>query len=481
MDSYHYAAPSVLDEVIFVHTDKGGVRAYLQAAPNAKAHDLRQVVEALHDQRWGTVPYTLDGKPVLEVRGFDNPKKLLTRLEIAKAIHGEPEIEKTADEKQNLLGKLQKRSLQMSGLAYMVGDAAFIKYGYAEGSKLDVLGGILYGLGTMSLVLFGRNDQGDMQVHEHAKKLEKYFIKENVRIPDFCSLHSLADDKSQGIPGEAYDWAKSHPAELFNTIYVGAGACIAAAALKHKALAPPKIGETAKEIAQMRTEGWLDVGLGSCTTTSALIANLVQEKKRDPDDPLPKGALNKVFAWVQEKPMRVAGYGYMVSTMFHAVSTTVAYRKALKQGDTKRLSSVPYRAAFVGANLIAELLLAISSKGHGEGVISDESVKDSVYASAAELIVQQPKEQREYLISHVAGFLQQPQVLAEAYEKTEKELREQVAYLEKNPWVCDENGKLHDIAVSNGAHSHKCDMPKTAVHPVAIAAHGPTPALPLHA
>ena len=47
------------------------------------------------------------------------------------------------------------------------------------------------------------------------------------------------------------------------------------------------------------------------------------------------------------------------------------------------------------------------------------------------MIAKQPPEQREWHLQHIAGFLQQPNVMAEAYDTVERELRTQVALLDK--------------------------------------------------
>ncbi len=87
------------------------------------------------------------------------------------------------------------------------------------------------------------------------------------------------------------------------------------------------------------------------------------------------------------------------------------------------------------ANLVAELLLAISSKGHGEGVKSDNSVDNTIISLAAELIVKQPKAMQNYLIDHMADFLARPDVLALKDTDTSRILRQQVEAMRNNPWA----------------------------------------------
>lgn len=484
--SYRYSAPSAIDEVVFAKTENGSLRAYLHAAEGTPPEALHALTAPMHAKTWITVPVTLEDRHYLEVRGFGKEKDLLKELEAKKAVEGKPAVEKL-DAKSTLWESIQKRSLQISGLLYGVGDGGFIMYGMKEANRLDIAGGIFYALGTASLVAFGQNDQADLQIREKAKAMEQFLIKENVRIPPKCSLYAVTEDPNRGLIGEAYDWARSHPSELFNTIYIGAGALIASGAMHGKILRV-KPGELPKDRFKRLTAGWMDFALGTTTASVSLLGNLIREKKPDPDEPPPKGAWQKLKAWVQEKPLRVTGYGLMASTMCHAGSTTIEYFQARKLNDQKALSAVPWRALFVATNLLAEGLLAISSKGHGEGVTIDDSVKNSVYALAAEIITQQPREQRETYIQHIAGFLERPTMLAETYEAVEQELRKQVALVEKNPWFCNEEHSVLPPAPAASAsmqlaapHQSRSDrIPQVDVQPATITPNGASLQIPLH-
>lgn len=436
MAIYHYQPPSAVDEVIFVETEKGGVRAYLHAAPGAG--DLSGVIEKLREKNLEVVPFMLGETPTLEVREFGKERHLLAMLKQIDAIKGTPAIERQPGDKLSWWDQLRKRSLQACGVLYTVGDVGFIRYAVKEGSKFDIIGGILYELGSMSLLTFGRNDQGDIQVHKAAKSLENFLHEEKIDPPEGSAVHAIAKERNQGFIDNAYDWMQTHPAELFNTIYIGAGSFITAGAIQHKLL-KKVMNELPKERMKRLAAGWMDVGLGAVTASSALTGLMVEEKKPDPDEPRPTTMFGKAWEWVQEKPLRITGYGLLGSTMFHAGSTAIEYLRARRMldpvHDVKTMAAIPGRAIFIATNIAGELLIAISSKGHGEGVTSDASVDQSTYAIAAELIARQPKEQRERYIRHIAAFLQQPNEMAETYDTVDAELRKQVALLEKNPWV----------------------------------------------
>ena len=93
------------------------------------------------------------------------------------------------------------------------------------------------------------------------------------------------------------------------------------------------------------------------------------------------------------------------------------------------------RGTFVVTNLIAELLVAISSKGHGHGVVSDRSVDCTVLSMAADVIAKEPPQMQQELIDHVARFLGRADTLAMKDTEVKAILNEQVEVMRKNPWA----------------------------------------------
>lgn len=447
MSVYTYPESGVINEITFRKSEGGHVRAYLRAADSADPVALQEAMKTFCDKGWQCTPYSLNGKPVLEVQGMRWPTQLINLLEERKWAQGPSTY---AGGKQPSLKEIVwQRSLAASGAFYVLGDSSFTMYGYKGANALNVAAGALYGAGTLSLLGGGRKDQSDLQVRDLAKKLSAYLKDHGDKLPNSCSLDSIADDHKKGLIKRADDLFRRYPSELMNLFFAAAGACIATSAYKYmgtrvseesfqQVWARKRKEGTAfteemvrnKMNKYHRLEGKLDIGLGAMTGISGLFAMLVKEKKPDPDAPKKHG-LEAVWQNIRQKPLAIAGVGYMVSTMCHAVSTAIAWNYA----DDHRRASVPWRAIFVGSNIVAELLLAISSKGHGEGVKSDKSVDHTVTALAAELIARQPVKMQEALIDHVANFLGQPDVLAIKNEEIKKQLHEQVAIMRNNPWA----------------------------------------------
>lgn len=435
---YIYPQPSPIDEVTVVVTEQGGMRAYLHARAGTVPEKMKAVIDSVHEKGWQSVPFMFRDRPMLEVRGCSDEKKLLKDLHEGGFIEGTARKEKLATDQISFLDKVRKRTLQAAGLFYIVGDVSFINYGWRESHWEDMAAGIAYAMGTQSLIWYGRNDQSDLQVKDMAKQMEKFLRRGSTPLPEHCSLKAMTVDRKQTTLSKIDDLWRHYPSEVFNAVTGLAGYFVARAAYKYKVIPAPKPGMDAHAIREMRAEGWKDMGLGLTTIASTAAGTVIRERKPDPDDPPPKDMLEQAWNWIREKPLRLTGYGLMVSTLFHAHSTYGAWREAKRVGDTLRQGSISSRAIFVATNIVAEILTALSSKGHGDGVTTDDSVKESVYAIAAETIVKQSPANRHFYLQHVANFLEQPTVMAESRETVLQKLQEHVARLEKNPWILHE-------------------------------------------
>jgi hypothetical protein len=106
-----------------------------------------------------------------------------------------------------------------------------------------------------------------------------------------------------------------------------------------------------------------------------------------------------------------------------------------RAGDADVRDTVKYRAVFVAANVLAEVMLFLSSKGHGQGVKTDDSVEKSVIATTAELISKQNPGYQNQLVDQLAGYMASPDVLGGKAEHIAAELRAQLAAMHHHPWV----------------------------------------------
>ncbi len=469
MTQYRYPESKLIDEVVFKTTARGARRAYLHAAEGADPAKLYEINCKLQELGFKCIPFTLEGKPALEVRDFKLESELTTCLVQNKWATGKAKYKELPEDKIKLADKLRKRSLQASGMAMAVADIGFIKYGEGEKRWEEAAAGFSYLAGSTALTLYGRNDQSDLQISKIANGMLQYAKEQGMVIPEDCAIASVKGNKPQGVLSKVNNFLRENPSEIGNMMYFVAGSLIAKSALQHRALAKPRDTMSAKQISEMRKGGWGDTLLGTSTMASGLLGTFVKEKARDPDKPRKKG-LAGVWESIQEKPLTYAGFGYMVSTLCHAYTTYTDRKEALRivgtmekhteeyMHATEKLKNIPWRMLFIGATLLGEVLLAISSKGHGEGVVSDTSVDKSVIALTADLIAKQPAHRQEHLIDYMAKFLGRPEVLAIKDEQAADLLRAEVEALKKNPWV------------THTASAATTEIPAPPVKPAAVPA-----------
>jgi hypothetical protein len=470
---YRYPEPSVIDEIAIKKADSGSPRAHIHAREGTSAAELAGIYKALHSAHYTCVPVTDHGRPVLEVRGFMFEKQLTSFLEQQKAVSGEPTV--VHDQKsKGIFQKIKDNSLFTSGLFYTIGDIKFITYGRKGESPLNMAAGVFYGLGTWANLFFNRKSNADLQVQDLSQRMADHMNAQNFDIPQSSSIHCITHAHKKGLIQKADDYFRHYPAEMMNSFFAMAGVCIAAAAYKatrHNTLPAGMLDEymvnnfgkkalSAGELASERAlaeprlkkmhkaANWLDVGLGSMTFSSGMFGTLVKEKAKDPDAP-EKHGMAKAWEYAQQHPLTITGVGLMVSTMCHAVSTGIEYRI----GTTNGKKAIFDRGVFVAANLIAEFLVSISSKGHGEGVVADKTVDESAISIAADLIAKHPAKDHEHLVDYMSKFLGRKDVLAIKDDEVKDKLRSTLAHIQDNPWAHCTPGML-----APEAPAHKHDM-----------------------
>ncbi len=431
-----------------MRTANGALRAYVHACPDIGPGKIEEVLQTFKSKDYECIPFTVNEKPVIEVRGFKREAELLTLMDKSNFIDDAPQVTKLKEDNPSWGDLLSKRSLQLSGAAMMVADVGFAMYG-AKGKRWeDTLAGLSYLTGSAVLTAYGRNDQSDLQIREGAQLILDHAKIKGLTVPEDTAISTVGAARHETPLRKVDNFFRAHPSEIGNMMYVVAGGLIAKAALHHRALAKPRPEMTPKQIHEMRKGGWGDTALGSVTIASGLTATMFKEKAKDPDATEGhKASPGGVVDWIRESPLRAASYGYIGSTLCHAYTTFIERKEAqrilkdssasLKEvGHAKdHMKAIPWRVLFVSATLVGEALLSISSKGHGEGVVSDNTVDHSIVAVAAELIIKQPKHMQEDLIKEMGKYLGLPEVLALKDEEAIARLRRQVEEMRCNPWA----------------------------------------------
>ncbi len=454
MPLYRFDNSPVIDKVTVITNASGGSRAYLHAKPDASPELLGETMKTLLDKGYLAVPFEVEGKPVLELRGFGKKELLLETLQANNLTQGKAKTHEIPEDKISLLSKLKKNSFMVSALLYLVGDLSFIYYEKQRDKKSnedkshdskrgvwDWLAGYGYLAGTTTSIasMLLSSDASEEQISKAANMVVQASQRAGIELPNDNALLVAAKGKEQNPLVSSFT---KHSSELMNIGFATAGVAIAQNNLQklrdlnEKELQP---GFEANDFHKAsKTEHKMDIALGMISTASGLTSVFVKEKPRDPSQPRKKGVAG-VGEFFQEKPLRIAGYGYLLSTVIHLVSSLkerskiVADNKA--NNENKSVEHTTFRLIFVVTNLIAEVIMSLSSKGHGAGVKSDDSVDPTTCAMVADMIHKKPADMRDDLVERMSEFLSMPDALGTNQDKLKSMINDQLAKLDKNPWV----------------------------------------------
>lgn len=450
MALFNFTSPlSLIDSVAIVSTLNGSNRAYIHIPEDKESEAYQRVMLALEKNRFMVIPAEYQGKPALEVRGFDKPEKFLKQLELTGLTDGCPNKSDMAEEKFSTKELLRHRTLNIAGKLYVVGDVALAGYALRDLIKdqafSETFATLGYASGTQFLIKYAK-DQTPVRLQDMARDMLHHLHASGIDAPVDSAILSAARETDHTTMQRLDRWFRKHPSELMNASFGFAGLMMVNAAQHYSYSpqpweSPETIARRSKRTDYQRT---LDTVLGSTTFVSGLTSIAIKEKERDKDAP-PKEGLERMWEWVQERPLRIAGYGYMISTVIHGLSTYSMlmdhYREYKSGGHTQELVdavSRAFRGVFVITNLMAEFLISLSSKGHGHGVGDDSNeskMNESAFRLAADLINRLEPEHRAGAEEHLANFLSHKDALNLPKEKIIASMRHEAETLKENPWA----------------------------------------------
>ncbi len=225
----------------------------------------------------------------------------------------------------------------------------------------------------------------------------------------------------------------------------------------------------------------LGVGVGgSIIKEDKTVNNLTPQEQAN------RGIFQKMWDKVRSSPQKMVGYGLMGSTATHLLLSVNSFMKTPKEIEgwrdklnvdqnikTKNLINADhkdslvnnweqynfsdkkdaqhaagtlgelvgskraflFRLLFVVSNVISEVLISISSKGHGAGISTeDNKTSNSMIDMAAEVIAKYEGTEQENILQKTADYLAKPGVLGMKRDEAEQTLREAISEMHDNPW-----------------------------------------------
>ena len=278
---------------------------------------------------------------------------------------------------------LHKNSLRLAGALNLFGDVSLLVSGIKSKDSYKMAGGGLYTLGAVNLMGYGSvNKSYSMRnLSEHTAEFIKHAAGE---LPSDTALANILTQRNTGKWTDLSHLLHTQPAQNTMGLYTAG-----AAAMLGSGIGRYRSGEGA---------GALAYGISSLGVKAATLA--IPEKSAS-EEKKPG-----IVGWIQEKPLRVFGYGSLASELFLGLASYQEFKKGRSNGGYF------WTALSTGSYMASDVLMAISHKNpnNAEGKFTaDETTQ--IVALAAEAIASTPKAKRIQLTNQVARFLaEQPEI-----------------------------------------------------------------------
>lgn len=305
------------------------------------------------------------------------------------------------------------KSLQLSGLSYLLGDAAMFASGMLAsmannvdkaGTRKKAFTGALWGFGGAAAAYYG-NPSADKKLEIFAHKLEKHLNDHGAIVSDATREHIDLLRGKHGVFHQIDRFLYEHPSEALNVVFaVGAGALLSS-------------GDKTRMM------------IGGLVGAGALAGLLIKEDKNAPDKAKHGNVAQKALAWAQEKPLRVSGAFYFANNFFTIQDGINDYKKFKNQHFVAGLKPHYFTFLTAASYILANGLLFMSPRGQidQQHLATDDVVK--LEQVAAEIIAAQPKANREALLQEVSKFLTKEKAVPIPVEHLAAQLNERVDHI----------------------------------------------------
>lgn len=270
---------------------------------------------------------------------------------------------------------LQRYGLQLGGGLNLVGDVALLKAGIDSGNRLMTLAGGLYTAGALALARYGKPSK-ERQNRDISESAAEFLKQKTGALPKDSGLAHVLEQQDNSLLGKIERPLYRRPVDAMLGLYTaGAGAMLASG---------------------VKSGNKWRIGYGSWSLFVKAASFLMPEKATDAEEK--KNAKGGVIGWIKEKPLRLFGYGSIVTELLLGKS-------ALNDLKNKE-PGAKFTLAAGGLYVLSDILMAISSKNTAsvDGKLKDAD-QNRIEDMVAETIATQPKEKQDTLIGEVSRFL----------------------------------------------------------------------------
>ena len=420
---------SPLQRVDIRKLSSGGIEAYIHAPEGAGAGQLASVPALLKAKGFDVVTDQIDGRDVLRVTGAKNEEAFFQSLQENGLVVGAPATQKVGEkDKISFVQKVRQKSINLNGIAGLVGHAALAVSGALEKDYKRVATAGFYGASTSLYAFKGAGGDPNGEFRKLVDDMRGHLEQQGVPIPQGADLTAAELNKKGGVVETVTKLFNEKPLEVGTGIGIAGNIYMMMSGLKDP---------------NGRSPGRIMSGL--CALIAGLSIVLVKPKDKSnantpeawggqaPQPEAEAKGIKKITNWVQEKPFQFAGLMFMGSnlSMLQAARQT---QKSYKDDTGPAGKSYLFAYTTAAAYMVATFFTSISTKEKTSD-FSDREILSKLCAYSANIIAAQPDDIRQGAIESMAAYLEtQPKVTLKK-EEIAKEINEKVDQLSTSPWV----------------------------------------------
>ncbi|MDG1286953.1 MAG: hypothetical protein P8P30_05235 [Rickettsiales bacterium] len=316
----------------------------------------------------------------------------------------------------------EKNKLRIAGVLNGFGDIALLKDGYTDEfddktkRKVDKthlkVSGWLYTLGAAVITFFGSVNK-DQQVKDLSYRTAEFMKQKTGSLTNDLQSSKILNRES-GVMAKMARGLRRHSAQAMLWCYtLGAGAMLAGGI---KAYRKPGGDKPISEIL-----------VGGMSLLVKAASMLLPEKSTTTDPEQSRIKETGIIGWIKEKPMRLFGYGSMLTEAFWGYR---AYEKK-KAGKDWKLA-----AATGGAYAASDVVIATTNKDATNAMGRlDQQEQGDLENMIAETIAHQSAEKQEALSQEAATFLEKEAAVSGNVDELRQSIMQRVEKLQDKAWV----------------------------------------------
>ena len=385
--------------------------AYLHS--NENETDLTALHKTFTNHGLKTAPSTRGGKAVLKLSGFENQESLVNFLEENKAVSGTfKATTQTIIKKESATDWLKSASLRASGIFYELGNALYMIEGVLRKDWAGVGVGAAFGVGDSALVIWGKSNE-EKAMNSLVGKIRQQMESQGIKIPEGAAINVDTLAKPSGFLESVNNFMHENVNMIKTLAEVAGGAFMIFSGKK--------------------TNNPLKSAAGGTVLLGFLAAQLIQEKKIDPEKFENANLLEKAWMGLESNPLILGGASGLANNALNIVGYRKQYKEMLTKPPGEQEHHYRVGMGAVASMIAANILYAGSKKSHGHDN-GDNPLFSDMYAMSAEILAHQPPELREAAIDKTAESMgERVQIKEDKWEAKERLIQEIDRFMH-NPW-----------------------------------------------